>query len=65
MWPIAQPPRSSGCFAHSTYAITESSSRSEICVFGKRGMRYGPTRTASAICVAVASFSGGTRAPVT
>ena len=36
-----------------------------ICRFEKRGIRYGPIRTASAICRFVASASGGTRAPVT
>src|SRR5581483_11491501 len=34
--PSAQPPRSSGCFAYWTYAMIESSWRSEICFFEKR-----------------------------
>src|SRR5204862_140302 len=53
-WPSAQPPRSSGCFAHRTYATIESRSAFEICDGPKRGMRYGPIRTASATCVGVA-----------
>ena len=38
---------------------------SVIARFEKRGIRYGPMRTASAIWRDVAAVSGGTRAPVT
>ena len=39
--------------------------RSEIACFENVGITYGPMRTASAICTAVASSSGGGTAPVT
>src|SRR5947207_2241795 len=37
--PIAQPPRSTGCFVSCTYLMIESSSRSESWSSGKRGER--------------------------
>ena len=47
------------------YAMIEFSWASLIWRLEKRGIRYGPMRTASAISVGVALCSGGTIAPVT
>ena len=62
---MPQPPRSSGCFVHCTYATMSFSCVGVIALAEKRGMRYGPTRTASAIWRGVDLLSGGTRAPIT